>query len=185
MTQAPQQKKVNPMALTGKVLAVIGAVELLFGAVVAGVFVLLPLLMPRSAPGPLGLVFGLLAGIFAGIGLVLLLVGVVLRGRPANSPSGNVVAAFQAALARQDYQTAFQYLAANTQPLTLETFTQRAQEADARLGRVTDYALSGIKTQSGSRYFTMKVTRAGGSYRATLRSQDYGSEWKILGFDRL
>jgi hypothetical protein len=185
MILTPQQRKITPMALTGKVLAVIGAIILALGVVFAGVSLLARLFTSAGAGSVLALVFGLLAGIFAGIGLVLLLVGVVLRGRPANSPSGNVVDAFYAALARQDYQAACQYLAANTQPLTLETFTQRAQEADARLGRVTDYALSGIKTQSGSRYFTMKVTRAGGSYRATLRLQDYGSEWKILGFDRL
>jgi hypothetical protein len=186
MTPAPQQKKFSPMALTGKVLALNGAIFVVLGALLGGY-----MLLSRSGVIPGGntlwLVTGILAAVFAGVGLLLAVVGLLLWRFAGESPSASVVNAFYAAIANQDYTAAFQYLDPGMQLSQGQTpahFIQSAQAVDAAQGQVTNYALSGVQANMGMRVFTVKVTRIGGAYRTRLRLQQQANNWKIVGFDR-
>lgn len=189
MTPASQQRRISPRALTGRILAINGAVFVVVGALI-GAYMLLARLgaLPGQGTAPL-LVTTLLAAIFGGIGLLELLAGLVLWLIPGDSPPANVVAQYYVALANQDYRTAFQYLDPSMgtpqgQPFTPDWFMQAAQAADSAQGRITDYALRGVKANPGNRIFTLKVTRGSGPYRTRLSVQKQGFDWKIMNFDR-
>ncbi len=178
MTLALQQRKIRPMALMGKVFALMGASSLVVGALLGGYTLLV---QPAS-------MIGLVALIFAGLGLLELLVGLMLWLFAGDSPAGNVVSSFYSALARQDYMAAFEYLTPGmqlSQGQTPEHFIESAQAVDASQGLVTDYRLRGVQANPTQRVFTMKVTRGGRSYRTRLYLEQQGGGWKIAGLDRL
>jgi len=189
MLPASQQRRISPRALTGGILAILGTVFVVVGALI-GAYMLLARLGVLPGQGTaLVLVTTLLAAIFGGIGLLELLAGLVLWLIPGDSPPANVIAQYYAAIANQDYRTAFQYLdpymrTPQGQPFTPDWFIQAAQAADSAQGRVTDYALSGVKANPGYRIYTIKVTRGSGPYRTRLNVQKQGFDWKIMSFDR-
>jgi hypothetical protein len=188
MTPASQPKKFGPAALTGKVLALNGAIFIVLAALLGGYILLF---QPSTAPGrgnAFGLVAGILAVVFAGVGLALVVVGLLLWRFAGASPSASVVNDFFAAMQKQDYTAAFQCLDANMQLGQGQTpahFVESAQTIDAAQGQVTKYALSGVQANRGRRIFTVKVTRLDGSYRTRLYVQQQGAGWKIVGLDRL
>lgn len=189
MVQIAQPRKASPRALTGKVLAINGAVFLVLGALLAG-YILFLLAGAASTPGfALLLVAEILSAVFGALGLSLLLVGLLLRWLPGESPTATAVDQFYTALEHQDYMTAFQYLDPSTrtpqgQIITPAWLAQNAQAYDSAEGPVTNYALAGVRANPGMRVFTIKVTRRSGSYRTRLRLQKQGYDWKIMGFDR-
>ncbi len=189
MISAARQKKISPMALVGKIFTILGAVYLVLGAALS-VYRLIAWLGNHNAqPGTLLMVLGLISLIFVGLGLLFLLVGLLLWLVAKDSPAGKVVSNYLAAIANQDYTTAFAYVNPNLgvfpgQQFTRETFIQGAQAADAAQGRVIDYALTGVRAVPPQREFMMRVTRESGSYRTRLYLRKQDGEWKISGFDR-
>lgn len=189
MAQAARQRKASPRALTGKILAINGAVFVILAALLAG-YILLSLPGRAATQGSvLLLVAEILASVFGAVGLALLLVGLLLRVLPGESPAASVVNRYYTALENQDYTTAIQCLApfmsmAQGQSFSPDWFIQAARASDSAQGQVTNYALAGVQANPGKRVYTIKVTRGSGSYRTRLRLEKQGYDWKIAGFDR-
>lgn len=181
MTLDSPQRRVSPRALTGRILAINGAVFVVVGALIGGYV----LLTSTSL-----LALKLLAPIFLGIGLLELLVGLVLWLLPGGqSPASTVANQYYTALEQQDYLMAFQCLdplmgSPLSEPITQARFSERAQAYDAEHGRVVSYALTGVQANPGQRLYTIKVTRASGTYKTRLHVAKQGYDWKITGFDR-
>ncbi|HEX9038953.1 MAG TPA: hypothetical protein VF808_18370 [Ktedonobacterales bacterium] len=172
---------ISPRALVGGILFINGAI---FWAMAALLAVLALLVQPDAS------VLRLLALVFVGVGTLEALAGALVRLFPGgDSPTARLVNHYYAALARQDYATAYSDLdlapGAFGGPTLIEAdFARRAREVDAEQGLVTDYALAGVQANPGRRVFTISVTRGSGSYRARLTLARQGAGWKITGFDR-
>jgi hypothetical protein len=176
--------------LVGKILVFNGAVFVSLSVLLGGYTLFSQIGSPSTQGNSISMVTGLLAVIFAGGGLLEGLVGLLLRLLPGgDSPPATVVNHYYAALENQEYAAAFEDLDLSMgtplgQTITQAQFIERAQAYDAEHGRVTNYALAGVRANPSRRMFTIKVTRGSGTYRANLRLAMQGSAWKIVGFDR-
>jgi hypothetical protein len=109
-------------------------------------------------------------------------------GAAATANPGGVAAAtaYYTAVAAQQYQTAFGYLAADAtgpdgQRLTWPAFRQLASTMDSQEGAVTDFSAD----TSGS-VVVMTIGRpAVGRYHAHLAVRRDGADWRITGIDRI
>ena len=190
MELASRRQRINPRALVGKILLFNGLIFLVVSAL-AGGYTLFAQVGATSPHGNgISTATGLLAVIFAGVGVLEALVGLVLWLRPGGaSPAATVVNQYYAALANQEYATAFQYLdpfpgGPLSRMLTQAEFIERAQAYDIQHGQITAYSLAGVQANPSQRVYTIKVTRGSGAYRTRLRLTRQGLEWKIVGVDR-
>ncbi|HLI87409.1 MAG TPA: hypothetical protein VKV37_01895 [Ktedonobacteraceae bacterium] len=174
-----RQRKIDPMGMMGKIFAIVGAILIVIGVLIA-------FLLARSNPGRFGFYFVTLAGAWA-TGLIFLLLGLTQLLFFRNVNSASVVDNYLRALVNQDYAAAFQYLDPGIMTrqgdLTSQTwFTQRAQAYDER-GKITDYALKGFSLNPRSAMYTIKIIRGDTSYTVHLALSKRGDTWKISGFD--
>ena len=114
-----------------------------------------------------------------------------------NSPAKTVVQNYYQAVEKQDYATAYSYLAIQTltfngqqQTASQGAYTQDAQAIDQANGKVTAYAITGIDLSSSTNTgntatVTVNVTRGGKAQEVHVQLQQIGSDWKIVGFDHL
>ena len=194
------QRKISPRALVGKILLINGIVFVGI-SLLAGAYTLFSRMSTSTIQGnTISMVTGLLALFFAVVGLLLILVGLLLRLSPGgNSGPATVVHQFYTALEIQDYTTAFQYLDLSIgtpwgQMMAPDQFMEKAQaefinkaqEHDAQNGKITHYAFTRVQASPSRRIYTIKVTRlSGDSYSTRLRLMKQGNNWKIVSFDRL
>lgn len=184
-----RRQRINPRAMVGKVLLFNAIIDIIVG-VLLGAITLFSQAGTTSTHGNGISITGLLALIFAGVGLLEGLVGLVLWLLPGGvSPAASLVNQYYAALENQDYARAFQCLDPYMggplgRTVTQAEFIERAQAYDAEHGRVTHYALRGVRANPSMRVYTIKVTRRSGAYRNRLRLAGQGYNWKIVSFDR-
>ena len=179
-TLTAQQRKIDPMGMMGKIFACLGAILVVIG-------VLLASLLGHFEPRGFGFFFVVLAGIW-GTGLLILLVGLVLRRFFRNVMSAIVADRYFMALVNQDYAAAFQYL--NPGIMTYQNgldaqtwFMQSAQAYDEQ-GKINDYTLRGFSLNLRSATYRIKVGRSTGSYIVHLFLLKRDGTWKITEFDR-
>ncbi len=174
-----RQRKIDPMGMMGKIFAIVGAIPIVIGVLIA-------FLLAWPDPGRFGFYFVTLAGTW-GTGLIIWLLGLIQILFFRNVNSANVVDNYLTALVNQDYAAAFQYLDSGIMTGQDEQdsqtwFTRRAQAYDER-GKITDYALRGFSLNPGSAMYTIKITRGNASYTVHLSLSKRGGTWKIAGFD--
>ena len=131
----------------------------------------------------LSIVVVLAAGIFALVNFI------------SHNPATDLANQYYTAIKKQDYATAYRYLAPNmttspdNQPLTQDLFTQAGQGLDTTKGQVTKYTITSTSLNSNNGVntadFTVNVTRNYGSYDVHLHLQQQGTDWKILSFDNI
>ncbi len=138
----------------------------------------------------LGIIFGVLLLIFVG-GIVAIVAFV------NNSPAKTTVQQYYDSVKSQNYAQAYSYL--DIQTLTLngqqrqvsqDLYTQVAQLIDQQNGKVTDYNITGVNLNSSANIgstaiVTVNVTRGGKAQEVQVQLKQEGSDWKIVGIDRL
>jgi|SRR5712692_5203587 len=114
-----------------------------------------------------------------------------------NSPAKTVVQQYYNAVEKQDYSTAYSYLAGHN-TLTLNgqrqnasqgLYTQVAQTIDQENGKVTAYNITGIylnfSTSTGNTAaITVNVTRGSTTQEVHVQLQQEGNDWKIVTIDQ-
>lgn len=123
--------------------------------------------------------------------------GVGFFSKPVADPT-IVVNQYYSAVEKQDYSTAYSYLAPNRittngQAVTQESYTSAAQALDTTKGNVTNYSIGNISynfdindhnTETAS--VTVTVTRANGSsYDVHLKLQQVNVSWIIISSDNI
>ena len=114
-----------------------------------------------------------------------------------NSPAKTVVQQYYNAVEKQDYSTAYSYLAIQTltingqqQNASQGLYTQVAQTIDQANGRVTAYNIIGIdlnfsNSTGNTATITVNVTRGSQTREVHVQLQQEGNDWKIVGIDLL
>jgi flagellar basal body-associated protein FliL len=114
-----------------------------------------------------------------------------------NSPAKTVVQQYYNAVEKQDYSTAYSYLAGHTLTLNGQQqnasqglYTQVAQTIDQENGKVTAYNITGIylnfSTSTGNTAtITVNVTRGSTTQEVHVQLQQEGNDWKIVNIDQL
>lgn len=177
----PQQRKIDPIGMLGKIFAGLGAILVAVGVLIA---FLLGLFIPRG----FGFFFAITAGGW-GTGLLFALAGLVLLLFFRNVKSAAVVENYLVALSNQDYAAAFQYLdpaimTGQNEPDAESWFARRARAYDDEQGRISDYALRAFQLNIWSARYTIKVRRGAQPYLARFFLLKQGDIWKIMEFDR-
>ena len=114
-----------------------------------------------------------------------------------NSPAKTVVQQYYNAAEKQDYSTAYSYLAIQTLTLNGQQqnasqglYTQVVQTIDQENGKVTAYNITGIdlnfSTSTGNTAtITVNVTRGSTTQEVHVQLQQEGNDWKIVSIDHL
>ena len=114
-----------------------------------------------------------------------------------NSPAKTVVQQYYNAVEKQDYSTAYSYLAIQTltingqqQNASQGLYTQVAQTIDQENGKVTAYNIIGIdlnfsNSTGNTATITVNVSRGSQTREVHVQLQQEGNDWKIVGFDLL
>jgi len=112
-----------------------------------------------------------------------------------NSPAKTVVQQYYNAVEKQDYSTAYSYLAIQTltingqqQNASQGLYTQVAQTIDQENGKVTAYNIIGIdlnfsNSTGNTATITVNVSRGSQTREVHVQLQQEGNDWKIVGID--
>lgn len=112
--------------------------------------------------------------------------GVVATPSPLPATAETMAISYYQALEAQTYSIAYTHLDANAidittgQKLTLQLFTQLAQDSDNTKGSISNFSAAAYPP-----LVVMTVTRSGGPYHVHLQVKQENGIWKITSLDRI